>query len=75
MGTIDSALNAWVNLRVKFLLNEDKLIFYTPDSFYVAENIGFKKNDSFKIFFGANNYGNFKTSDVPSMNIKGHPDF
>ncbi|MBE0673643.1 MAG: hypothetical protein IH591_03190 [Bacteroidales bacterium] len=46
------------------------MVFYTPDSFYVMENIGFKKNDSFKIFFGANNYGNFKTSDVPSMNIK-----
>lgn len=70
LGPIASALNDWVHLRVKFLLNEDKLVFYTPDSFYVVENIGFKKNDSFRIFFGANNYGNFKTSDVPSMNIK-----
>ncbi|MCU0458216.1 MAG: hypothetical protein MUE37_03895 [Bacteroidales bacterium] len=51
-------------------MNEDKLVFYVPDSFFVVENIGFKKNDSFKIFFGANNYGNFKTSDVPSMNIR-----
>ncbi len=70
LGSIDNALDGWVNLRVKFILNEDKLVFYTPDSFYTIENIGLKKNDSFKILFGANNYGNFKTSDVPSMNIK-----
>ena len=70
IGSISNALDGWVNLRVKFLLNEDRLIFYTPDSFYVQNNVGFKKEDSFRIVFGANDYENFKTSDVPSMIIK-----
>ncbi|MCK7529580.1 MAG: hypothetical protein MZV63_00240 [Marinilabiliales bacterium] len=74
-GPITNALDSWVNLRVKFLLNEDRLIFYTPDSFYVQENVGFKRDDSFRIIFGANDYGNFKTSDVPSMIHKGYTDF
>jgi two-component SAPR family response regulator len=70
IGSISNALDGWVNLRIKFLLNEDRLIFYTPDSFYVQDNVGFKKEDSFRIVFGANDYENFKTSDVPSMIIK-----
>jgi two-component SAPR family response regulator len=66
----NNAIDNWVSLRVKFLLNEDRLIFYTPDAFYVQDNIGLKSDDSFKIVFGANDYQNFKTSDVPSMSIK-----
>lgn len=66
----NNAMDSWVNLRVKFLLNEDRLIFYTPDAFYVQDNIGLKSDDSFKIVFGANDHQNFKTSDVPSMSIK-----
>lgn len=60
----------WVHIRTKFLLQEDKLVFYTPDSFYVFNEIGFETNDQFKIFFGANDYGQFKNTDVPAMNIK-----
>ena len=70
VGSPNSAIASWINLRVKFLLNEDRLIFYTPDTFYVQDNIGMKSDDSFKIIFGANDYENFKTTDVPSMSIK-----
>ncbi len=70
VGSPNKALDSWVNLRIKFLLSEDRLIFYTPDTFYVQENIGLKNNDFFKIIFGANDFENFKTSDVPSMSIK-----
>ena len=63
-------LNNWINLRVKFLLSDDKMIFYTPDSLYVWENIGFKKQDEFKIIFGANDFNIFKTTDVPAMDLK-----
>jgi len=63
-------IGKWINLRVKFLLTDDKLIFYTPDSFYVSEGIGFKKKDEFKIIFGANDFNQFKTTDVPSISIK-----
>jgi DNA-binding SARP family transcriptional activator len=63
-------IGKWIDLRIKFLLTEDKLIFYTPDSFYVSEGIGFKKKDEFKIIFGANDFKQFKTTDVPSICIK-----
>lgn len=63
-------INNWIRLRVKFLLSDDRLIFYTPDTFYVQENVGFKKQEAYKIIFGANDYKQFKNSDVPSMIIK-----
>jgi two-component SAPR family response regulator len=66
----ESSVGKWVKLRIKFLLTDDKLIFYTPDSFYVSEGIGFKKDDEFKIIFGANDFNQFKTTDVPSISIK-----
>jgi DNA-binding SARP family transcriptional activator len=66
----ENLVGKWVNLRIKFLLTDDKLIFYTPDSFYVSEGIGFKKKDEFKIIFGANDFNQFKTTDVPSISIK-----
>lgn len=65
-----NAINNWINLRIKFIMSEDRMIFYTPDTFYVQEEIGFKKQDAFKIIFGANDYNQFKTTDVPSINIK-----
>jgi two-component SAPR family response regulator len=64
------AINKWYRLRIKFLQNDDKLIFYTPDSFYVQNNIGFKKNESVKIIFGANDYKQFNNTDVPTMTVK-----
>ncbi|HKK80931.1 MAG TPA: kelch repeat-containing protein, partial [Prolixibacteraceae bacterium] len=63
-------VNQWFKLRVKVLLNKDRLILYTQDSLYVQDNIGFKNKESFKIIFGANDYKQFKNSDVPSMAIK-----
>ncbi|NOR75327.1 MAG: hypothetical protein GQ525_09225, partial [Draconibacterium sp.] len=65
-----NAINNWIKLRVKLMLAEDRLIFYTPDTFYVKENVGFKKHESYKIIFGANDFKQFKNSDVPSMTIK-----
>lgn len=66
----DEYINNWINLRVKFQLAEDRLIFYTPDTFYVQEHIGLSKNEQVKIIFGVNDYKHFKNSDVPSMTIK-----
>jgi DNA-binding SARP family transcriptional activator len=60
----------WVNIRVKFILSDDKLVFYLPDTFYVANDIGFNRMDEFKIIFGANDFNQFKTTDVPAINIK-----
>jgi DNA-binding SARP family transcriptional activator len=60
----------WIRLRMKFLLEDDRLIFYTPDTSYVSEGIGFNQKDEFKIIFGANDFNQFKTTDAPSMSIK-----
>lgn len=65
-----NAINNWINLRIKFILSEERMILYTPDTFYVQDRIGFKKQDAFKIIFGANDYYQFKTTDVPSINIR-----
>ncbi len=66
----EGVINHWINLRIKFIMSEDRMVFYTPDTFYVQNDIGFKRNDAFKIIFGANDYKQFKSTDVPSMNIK-----
>lgn len=66
----ENLVGKWINLRIKFLLTDDRLVFYTPDSFYVSEGIGFRKKDEFKIIFGANDFNQFKTTDVPSMSIR-----
>ena len=68
--TISTIGNSWINIRIKFFLSDDRLVFYTPDSFYVHENIGFNAKDEFKIIFGANDYNQFKTTDVPSISVK-----
>ncbi|MFN2396719.1 MAG: hypothetical protein ABR597_13640, partial [Bacteroidales bacterium] len=70
IGDDSDFVNIWLNLRIKFFLSEDRLAFYTPDSFYVHEGLGFQANDAFKIIFGANDYKQFKTTDVPSVNIR-----
>jgi two-component SAPR family response regulator len=66
----EKAINNWVRLRIKVNLSKDQLIFYTPDSFYVQENIGFSERDEFKLLFGVNEFEHFKTSDVPTMSIR-----
>jgi two-component SAPR family response regulator len=66
----EETIGKWINLRIKFFLSEDKLIFYTPDTSYVQENAGIKKDDLFKILFGGNDYKHFKSSDVPTMAVR-----
>jgi DNA-binding SARP family transcriptional activator len=65
-----NAINNWINLKINLNLKEDKLIFSTPDTFYVQNTIGFKQTESLKIIFGANDYKQFKNTDVPSMTIR-----
>ena len=36
-------INNWIKLRIKLLLADDRLIFYTPDTFYVQDKVGLKK--------------------------------
>lgn len=68
--TVSNILNRWINIRIKFLLSEDRMVLYAFDSLHVHDNIGFRTKDSFKIIFGANDYNQFKTTDVPSQSIR-----
>ena len=70
VGDATDFVNNWFNFRIKFFLSEDRMVFYTPDSFYVYTDIGFQAKDAFKIIYGANDYQNFKTTDVPSISIR-----
>ncbi len=70
ISQFNNSNNQWINLRLKFMLSKNRLVVYLADSFYVQDDIGFDKQDAFKIIFGANDYEHFNTSDVPSMNIK-----
>lgn len=70
VSQFNNSNNQWNNLRLKFMLSQNRLVFYLADTFYVHNDIGFKKQDAFKIIFGANDYEQFNTTDVPSMNIK-----
>lgn len=65
----ENDLGKWMNLGLKFLIEENKLIFYTPDSLY-TQNIKFSNQSSYRIIFGANDFGQFKTTDAPPMMIK-----
>jgi len=66
----ESSIDNWIKLKIKFDLSKDQVIFYTPEAFFVQENVGFKSEDEFKIIFGADDYKQFKTSDVPTMSIR-----
>ncbi len=63
-------LKDWKKIRIKFFLTENRIILYTPDTFFVEDNLGLTKKSKCKIIFGSNDYKQFKSTDVPSMNIK-----
>jgi len=60
----------WVKLGLKFSLADNRLLFSVQDSIVLKSDIAFKKGDSFKFMFGANNYEQFATTDVPDMSIR-----
>jgi two-component SAPR family response regulator len=70
LGDVEFNKEKWVELRIKFLLEDNQLRLYLPDSSFVKKDIFLEKNAKFKIFFGANDYKQFATSDVPDMSIK-----
>ena len=62
--------NNWVKLRLKFSLIKNTMSFYVQNSVVLKMNISFKNKDAFKIIFGANDFGQFMTTDVPDMDIR-----
>jgi len=66
----ETYIDKWIKFKVKFMLAEDRLIIQTPDTSFVKENVGFKKDEAYKLIFGANRYKQFTNVDVPEMSIK-----
>lgn len=60
----------WHTIRLKFDFKNDRFIFYTGKSSYFQNGIGLKNGHSFKIYFGASQYRQFKITDVPPMKIR-----
>jgi len=55
----------WTDLTLTYNYNEQKLIFKTNDTSLVIN--GFSLGNRIKIIFGASDYNQFKTTDVPPM--------
>ena len=62
--------NDWFAIKIKFFLNKNEIQFSVSNSKPVLKTVAFKSQEFFKLFFGANNYKEFSSSDVPEMNIR-----
>ncbi|MDG2435818.1 MAG: hypothetical protein P8L89_01815 [Polaribacter sp.] len=62
--------NDWFDIKIKFFLNKNEIQFSASNSKPVLKTVALNKQESFKLFFGANNYKEFSSSDVPEMNIR-----
>ena len=62
--------NKWTTVRLKFLLREKKILFSLNNNTLNKKTVAFKNIESYKIFFGANSYQEFSSSDLPEMSIK-----
>ncbi len=58
----------WKSISLKFNV-EKNLITLSDGNKYYTDHAGIKKGN-LKVLFGANGFGEFKTTDVPSMNIR-----
>jgi DNA-binding SARP family transcriptional activator len=62
--------DSWSGMKLKIDLITGQVLFITPDSTMNAKGLKFGKKTRFKILFGANTFGHFKTTDVPPMNVR-----
>ncbi|MET3115517.1 hypothetical protein AAKU52_003266 [Pedobacter sp. CG_S7] len=62
--------NQWNNFRIKFDIQNDRIIFYTGKKVLIENKAGIKNSNCYSFQFGANNQGDFKALDVPPMNIR-----
>jgi len=62
--------NEWTEYHIKFNLQNGQVSFFSKDTVLNGDGIDLKKNEKIKILFGASDIKNFKTTDVPAMNIR-----
>jgi hypothetical protein len=69
---IDTAklFNQWNKLKIKFDIDNDRIIFYSGNKSYIEKNVHLKKSACYKVLFGVNNYKQFQTTDTPPMKVR-----
>lgn len=60
----------WVTFHLKFSPETGTVSLTTSDSLVTSTSMRFHKKDSYRIIFGACDFENFKTRDVPNINLK-----
>ena len=67
--TFESMLKNWHAIKLSFLKSK-KMLILTVDKKSYEQKINFTPKNCLKILFGANDYKEFRTTDLPSMKIK-----
>lgn len=65
-----SIFQDWVTFHLKFSPETETVSLFASDSLVTSMTMRFQKKDSYRIIFGACDFENFKTRDVPNMNLK-----
>ncbi len=60
----------WNNVRIKFDVDNNKIILYSGNNVLTETGLHLKKNSCYKILFGINNYKQFQTTDIPPMKLR-----
>ncbi|WP_046576496.1 Kelch repeat-containing protein [Spirosoma radiotolerans] len=69
---IDSAqlFSHWNHFTIKWNLSQRSLHVFVNNRLVIRDTIAFQETGCFKLFFGSNEFGQFKSKDLPPMSIK-----
>lgn len=67
---IETLTSEWTEFRFSIDIAENTISCHLGDTVLVDEIEGYDPDEGVRIFFGANEYGNFATTDVARMNIR-----
>ncbi|GAB3263013.1 hypothetical protein GCM10027347_29250 [Larkinella harenae] len=62
--------NQWNHFRIRLDRRQNALQVYVNDAMMVRDKIPFTAGGGVKIFFGGNEFHEFKSKDLPPMNVK-----
>jgi DNA-binding SARP family transcriptional activator len=65
----DVAFSHWNKIKMQFDLAKQTLTMHVNEQVF-TEKIALQPNGCFKLLFGANDYKDFKTTDVPPMKVR-----
>ncbi|WP_461114035.1 galactose oxidase [Spirosoma jeollabukense] len=62
--------NQWNQFRIQLDLPHKTLLVFVNNKLVVSDKLYFKEAGCFKVFFGSNEFREFKSTDLPPMNLK-----